>query len=183
MNSVPSNHIVLMKEEEISLALTRIAYQIIEGNYPINKKVALIGIKRGGGFIAQRIQKTIYDITKCDLDLGFIDIALYRDDLVNVTSDPVLNGTEIDFNILGKRIVLIDDVFFTGRTVRAALDALIDFGRPEVVKLAVLADRHKGEYPIRPDYYGKSIDSPSENIVRMSFKEKQGEDFLYEIIK
>lgn len=180
---INQENIVLMKEDEISLALTRMAYQIIEGNYPFNKNVALIGIKRGGGFIAQRFQKIIYDITNCELDLGFIDISLYRDDLVNVTSDPVLSGTEIDFNILGRRIVLIDDIFFTGRTVRAALDALIDFGRPEVVKLAVLVDRHKGEYPIHPDYYGRKVDSPRENLVKMSFKENGVEDIVYEIKK
>ena len=115
--------------------------------------------------------------------MGFIDIGLYRDDLVNVTSDPVLNGTEIDFDILSKKVVLIDDIFYTGRTIRAALDALIDFGRPEFVKLAVIVDRNNGEYPIRPDYIGKHVLVEKDKKIKMSFKETEGEDFVYVVEK
>ena len=173
----------LMNETEISISLTRIAYQIIEDNYPLDNSVALIGIKTGGEFVAKRLQKLIEDISGVKLELGIIDISLYRDDLMNVITDPVLHGTEIDFNILGKNIVLVDDIFYTGRTIRASLDALIDFGRPEVVKLAVVVDRNCGEYPIRPNYYGKQINLPKEQKVKMSFKEKDGEDFVYVIEK
>lgn len=169
----------IMNETEISLSLTRIAYQIIEDNYPLTDNVALIGIKSGGEFLAKRLQQLIKDITGVELEVGFIDIALYRDDLVNVVTDPVLNGTEIDFDILGKKIILVDDVFYTGRTIRAALDALIDFGRPEVVKLAVVIDRNRGEYPIRPNYYGRQVIVDRNKKVKMAFVEKVGKDCVY----
>lgn len=169
----------VMNEVEISLSLTRIAYQIIEDNYPLNNDVALIGIKTGGEYVARRLHKLIYDITGVDLEMGFIDIALYRDDLINVVTDPVLNGTEIDFNVLGKNIVLIDDVFYTGRTIRASLDAIIDFGRPKIVKLAVLVDTGKAEYPIKPDYFGKQVVVIDNQKAKMAFKENVGEDFAY----
>lgn len=169
----------VMNEIEISLSLTRIAYQIIEDNYPLNNNVALIGIKRGGEYVAKRLHKLILDITGVNLELGFIDISLYRDDLINVVTDPVLNGTEIDFNVLGKNIVLIDDVFFTGRTIRASLDAIIDFGRPKVVKLAVVVDTNKAEYPIKPDYIGKHVTIIEGQKAKMAFKEIQGEDLVY----
>lgn len=178
-NTVENNIEKVMNKTEISLSLTRIAYQIIEDNYPLDNSVALVGIKSGGEFVARRLQALIKDITSVDLEMGFIDIALYRDDLINVVTDPILNGTEIDFNVLGKKIVLLDDVFFTGRTIRAALDALIDFGRPKIVKLAVVVDRNCGEYPIRPDYYGKQIIIPRNKKVKMIFKEKDGEDLVF----
>ena len=173
----------IIGDTEISLSLTRIAYQIIEDNYPLDENLVLIGIKTGGEFIARRLHGLIKDITGIDLKMGFIDIGLYRDDLVNVTSDPVLNGTEIDFDILSKKIVLIDDIFYTGRTIRAALDALIDFGRPEFVKLAVIVDRNNGEYPIRPDYIGKHVLVEKDKKIKMSFKETEGEDFVYVVEK
>lgn len=179
MSNIPQGSIEVMNEEEIEISLTKIAYEIIEHNYPLDNKVALVGIKTGGEYLAKRLHKIIYDITGVDLEMGFIDIALYRDDLINVVSDPVLNGTEIDFNILEKKLILVDDIFYTGRTIRSALDAIIDFGRPKNVALAVLLDREKGEYPIRPDYYAKKVVNEKKDKMRMLFKERDGKDSIY----
>ena len=148
-------HPVVLSGSDISRAISRITHEILEKNYGCSK-LALIGIRTRGEFLAKRLQAKIYDIEGETIDLGVLDITLYRDDLGARIQNPELKKTKIPFPIDGKKIILCDDVLFTGRTIRAAIDALMDFGRPASVQLAVLIDRGHRELPIRPDYIGKN---------------------------
>ncbi|EEO5837046.1 bifunctional pyr operon transcriptional regulator/uracil phosphoribosyltransferase PyrR [Listeria monocytogenes] len=151
--------VVVMDEAAIKRALTRVSYEIIERNKG-TKNLALVGIKTRGIYLAERLHKRILEIEGIDVPVGDIDITLYRDDLSfkdYKTREPAVHGTNIPFDINGKKVVLVDDVLYTGRTVRAAMDALMDVGRPAQIHLAVLADRGHRELPIRADYVGKNI--------------------------
>ncbi len=169
MNSLSLN------AEDIKRGLTRIAHEILEHNKG-TQDLALVGIRTRGVPLAQRLQKKIYEIEGIQPELGALDITLYRDDLAVSKQKPIVRATEISFPIEGKKIILCDDVLFTGRTIRAAIDALMDFGRPANVQLAVLIDRGHRELPIRPDYVGKNIPTSREMTVKVQLKENDQED-------
>ena len=160
----------LMDDKAMARAITRISHEIIERNKGI-EDVVLVGIKTRGVPIADRIAKKIESIEGKKVNTGEVDITLYRDDLNKVDVDPVLNGSNIKFDINDKVVVLVDDVLYTGRTVRAALDAIMDIGRPDVIQLAVLVDRGHRELPIRADYVGKNVPTSKDEIIRVSLSE------------
>lgn len=160
-----------MDKEAIRRGLMRIAHEIIEKNKGIDN-LCLIGIRTRGAFLAERLNEYIKKIEGHSVPLGVLDITLYRDDLTLINSQPIIHETLIDFDINGKEIILVDDVLFTGRTIRAALDALIDFGRPANIQLAVLIDRGHRELPIRADYVGKNIPTSLDEDVQVKLKEK-----------
>jgi pyrimidine operon attenuation protein / uracil phosphoribosyltransferase len=155
----------IMDKDAIRRAIMRMAHEILEKAGP--KDLCLIGIRTRGVSLAERLKSAIKDIEGADVSTGILDITLYRDDLTMVGSKPVVRETLIDFDITGRRIVLVDDVFYTGRTIRAALDALTDFGRPGKIELAVLVDRGHRELPIRADYVGKNIPTSKEQNVQV----------------
>ncbi|WP_099352358.1 bifunctional pyr operon transcriptional regulator/uracil phosphoribosyltransferase PyrR [Fredinandcohnia onubensis] len=158
---------VVLDNQAIRRALTRVAHEIIEKNKGIENCV-IVGIKTRGIYLAKRIASRIEQIEGKKIAIGELDITLYRDDLTTKTEDrePIVNGSDIPADITNKKVILVDDVLYTGRTVRAALDALIDIGRPAQIQLAVLIDRGHREFPIRADYVGKNIPtSNSEKIV------------------
>ncbi len=150
---------LLMNAEEMGRAITRIAHEILEKNNG-TRDLALVGIRTRGVVLATRLRERIADIENTTVDMGILDITLYRDDLGTSKDKPVLRDTDIPFAIDGKKVVLCDDVLFTGRTIRAAIDALVDFGRPAQVQLAVLIDRGHRELPIRPISSGKIFPRP-----------------------
>jgi len=154
----------IMDEKAIGRAITRISHEIIEKNKGI-ENVVLIGIKTRGVPVATRIANKIEDIEGQRVDAGEMDITLYRDDLSKKQIDPVVNSTKIDFDITDKTVILVDDVLYTGRTVRSALDALMDIGRPKAIQLAVLVDRGHRELPIRADYVGKNVPTSRNEII------------------
>ena len=164
-----------MTAEEMSRAITRIAHEILEKNKG-TQDLALVGIRTRGVVLANRLRDKIKEIEKTTLDMGILDITLYRDDLATGKDTPVLQDTDIPFPIDGKKVVLCDDVLFTGRTIRAAIDALVDFGRPAQVQLAVLIDRGHRELPFRPDYVGKNIPTSKEMRVKVQMTEEDKED-------
>lgn len=166
---------IIMDEDAIARALKRISHQIVEKNKGI-ENVALIGIKTRGVHIAYVIRDLIREIEGVDLDVGILDVSLYRDDLIQKSSDAVVNQSDIPFYINGKKIVLVDDVIYTGRTVRAALDAVMDLGRPNQIQLAVLIDRGHRELPIRADYVGKNVPTSHEEMIRVELKTSDGAD-------
>ncbi|RSL31364.1 bifunctional pyr operon transcriptional regulator/uracil phosphoribosyltransferase PyrR [Salibacterium salarium] len=163
---------VLLDEQAVRRALTRIAHEIIEKNKGIEDCV-LVGIKTRGIHIANRIAANIAKIEGKTIPVGEADITLYRDDLTHVTenSDPELKGTDIPEDVFDKEVILVDDVLYTGRTVRAAMDAVMDLGRPSQIQLAVLIDRGHRELPIRPDFIGKNIPTSKEEIVAVKLTE------------
>ncbi len=157
----------------IERVLKRIAHEIAEQTRGA-EEVAIVGIKSRGAFLAERVAKNLGEIKKKEILVGALDITLYRDDLTEIAAQPVVHGTEIEFDITGKNIVLVDDVLFTGRTVRCALDELIDFGRPARIQLAVLVDRGHRELPIRPDYIGKNVPTSTKECVEVRLEETDG---------
>jgi pyrimidine operon attenuation protein/uracil phosphoribosyltransferase len=166
-----------MDAERISRALTRIAHEILEHNRGLSD-LALVGVRSRGVPIAQRIAHHIKTITGHDVAVGALDIALYRDDLMgaSVGITPMVRKTEIPFSIDGRTIVLVDDVLYTGRTTRAALDALTDFGRPKSIQLVVLVDRGHRELPIKADYVGKNVPTSRQESVQVRLRELDGAD-------
>lgn len=155
---------LILDSEGIRRALIRIAHEILEHNKG-TKDLALIGIRTGGMHLAHRLQSEIRAIEKKEVPIGVVDITLYRDDLSERGPQAKVRETKIPFDISERKVILVDDVLYTGRTIRAALDALIDFGRPQSIQLAVLADRGHRELPIKPDYVGKNIPtSPTETV-------------------
>lgn len=166
---------VVMDAEGIDRSLTRIAYEILEKNKGIEDLV-LIGIRTGGIYLAQRLQIKIEQIEKARVPMGIVDITLYRDDLQTSKRKPQLGKTDIPFSLDNRKTVLVDDVLFTGRTIRAAMDALIDFGRPRLIQLAVLIDRGHRELPIRADFVGKNLPSSLWEDVSVHLTEKNGVD-------
>jgi len=163
----------VMDADGIRRVLTRIAHEIIEKNKG-TERLALIGIKTRGVPLAKRLHQRIKEIEGTELPIGFLDITLYRDDLTTIAQQPVVHKTEINFDVTGKKIVLIDDVLYTGRTVRAALDAIIDLGRPAEIQLAILVDRGHRELPIRADYVGKNIPTAKREVVSVRLTEVDG---------
>ena len=166
---------VVLNSADISRAISRIAHEILEKNKGA-ENICLIGIRTRGIVLSGRLRKKISEIEKVEVDHGILDIKLYRDDLGSGKGQPLLKKTDIPFSIEGKDIILCDDVLFTGRTIRAAIDALIDFGRPASVQLAVLVDRGHRELPIRPDYVGKNIPTSKQSRVKVMFQEEDGDD-------
>lgn len=160
----------LLDAAAVRRALTRIAHEIVEKNKGTDDLV-LIGIKTRGIHLAKRLAERIETIEGVRLPVGSLDITLYRDDIKQRSEQPVVHGSEIEFDIIEKTVVLIDDVLFTGRTVRAALDALIDIGRPRMIQLAVLIDRGHRELPIRPDYVGKNVPTSRDEVVSVQLAE------------
>lgn len=165
----------IMDEKAIGRAITRISHEIIERNKGI-ENVVLIGIKTRGVPVASRIANKIETIEGQNIQTGEMDITLYRDDLSKKQIDPVVNSTKIDFDITDKTVVLVDDVLYTGRTVRSALNALMDLGRPKSIQLAVLVDRGHRELPIRADYVGKNVPTSKNEIISVKLSECDKED-------
>jgi len=162
-------------KEEIERAITRISHEIIENNKGV-KDLAIVGIRTRGYLLAERIAGLINTLYGTKLEVGALDITFYRDDLSLVAEQPVIHNTEIEFDIEGKNIILVDDVLYTGRTIRCALDALIDFGRPRTIQLAVLVDRGHRELPIRADYVGKNLPTSQKELVQVKLQEIDNED-------
>ncbi|MCR3956090.1 MAG: bifunctional pyr operon transcriptional regulator/uracil phosphoribosyltransferase PyrR [Gudongella sp.] len=165
---------VIMDEKAIARAITRISNEIIERNKGV-KELVLVGVKTRGVPFARRISEKIFEIEGETIPVYTLDISLYRDDLAEIGDQPVVNET-FQGEINGRKVVLIDDVIYTGRTVRAALDALIDNGRPKKVQLAVLVDRGHREFPIRPDYVGKNVPTSRSEVVGVKLNEIDGKD-------
>ena len=161
-------------EMAVKRALTRMTYEIIERNKGIDNLV-IVGIKTRGAYLAQRIAKRLEQLEGASVPVGELDISMYRDDRKH-TDDPVVKDSQLQFDITGKHVILVDDVLFTGRTVRAALDALMDQGRPDRINLAVLVDRGHRELPIRPDFIGKNIPTAMDEQVAVYVKEIDGKD-------
>lgn len=168
---------VPMDQSAMARALTRIAHEIVERNKG-GENLLLVGIKTRGVPITKRLRDKIKEIEGITVPIGELDITLYRDDLkiATVDSDPKLNETNIDVNVNGKTVILIDDVLYTGRTVRAAMDAVMDLGRPSQIQLGVLIDRGHRELPIRTDYIGKNIPTSNEEIIVVNLVEIDGKD-------
>ncbi|WP_207732150.1 bifunctional pyr operon transcriptional regulator/uracil phosphoribosyltransferase PyrR [Heliobacterium chlorum] len=164
-----------MNEETIRRAITRIAHEILEKNQGV-KDLVLIGIRRRGVPLALRLQQKIQEIEGVQVPLGALDITLYRDDLTTLDVQPVIHKTEVPFSLTKKTVVLVDDVLYTGRTVRAALDALIDIGRPQAIQLAVLIDRGHRELPIRADFVGKNVPTSKREVISVRVAEVDGEE-------
>ncbi|MBC6003981.1 MAG: bifunctional pyr operon transcriptional regulator/uracil phosphoribosyltransferase PyrR [Paeniclostridium sordellii] len=165
----------LMDDKAITRAITRISHEIIERNKGI-ENVVLVGIKTRGVPIANRISKKIESIEGKLVNTGEVDITLYRDDLKKIDVDPVINGSNIDFDINDKVVILVDDVLYTGRTVRSALDAIMDIGRPKSIQLAVLVDRGHRELPVRADYVGKNVPTSRHEIISVMLSETDEQD-------
>ncbi len=165
----------VLDESSLSRTLTRMAHEILEKNKG-TKDLAIVGIRTRGAFLAQRLVNLIEQIDGHKPLAGILDITLYRDDLSSIAQQPVVHGTELDFDIQNKKVILVDDVLYSGRTVRAALDELIDFGRPLFIQLAVLVDRGHRELPIRADYVGKNIPTSIKETVEVRLKECDGSD-------
>lgn len=172
----------LLNETDISRMITRIAHQIIEKNHG-TENICLIGIKTRGIPIAKRLAKKISEIDDLVIDVGELDITLYRDDLSQINSFPTVNETKVDFSIEGKTVVLVDDVIFTGRTARAALEAIMKIGRPAKVQLCELIDRGHSELPIKANYVGKNIPTSRDEIVSVKLMEIDGENSISLYVK
>ena len=174
--SAPADERVLLDAEALQRTLHRIAHEIIEGNERLDG-VALIGIHTRGVFLAQRLRRLIEDFTGAEVALGTVDITFYRDDVTvrggeaPLAAQPLVRATQLDFPLDGQTVVLVDDVLYTGRTIRAAIEALFDYGRPERVQLAVLVDRGHRELPIRPDYVGKNLPTARDERIQVQLVE------------
>ena len=160
---------VALDRDDVRRTLVRIAHEIVEKNP--DGALALVGIHRRGAHLAKRLQPLVSELLDTAVPLGSVDIAFYRDDLALREGGPVVHATELDFPVQGRTIVIVDDVLYTGRTVRAAIDAVFDFGRPARVQLAVLVDRGHRELPIRPDYVGKNLPTSTEQRVNVRIDE------------
>ncbi len=166
---------VLLNAKDIERAITRMAHEIIETHHG-TQGLALIGIQTRGVYIARRLRAEIEKIEGVLLPCGEMDINLYRDDWTRISHQPVVKPTEISFPVIDQNILLIDDVLYTGRTIRAAMEALMDFGRPARISLAVLVDRGHREFPIQPDYTGKKVESEYNQHVNVLLREHDGSD-------
>jgi pyrimidine operon attenuation protein/uracil phosphoribosyltransferase len=165
---------VVLDHDDMRRTLVRIAHEIVEKNP--DGSIALVGIHRRGAALAQRLHALASELLDTTVPLGFVDISFYRDDLAIRPSAPVVHATQLDFPLDGQTIVIVDDVLYTGRTVRAAIDEVFDYGRPARVQLAVLVDRGHRELPIRPDYVGKNLPTSQEQRVNVRVKEIDGLD-------
>jgi len=174
--------IELMDKTQLKRSLKRIAHEIVERNKGA-KNLVIIGIKNRGEYLAERLRSIINEAEKTEIPLGSIDITLYRDDFKEMTASPYVGGTAIIFDIEGKDVILVDDVLYTGRTARAALDEIIDFGRPNSIQLAVIVDRGNHEYPICADYVAKYISLKDSEYVEVRVVEVDGEDKIVKVTK
>ena len=165
----------IMTADEIRRATIRLSHEIVEKQAGTDG-LLLIGIQRRGVPLARRIAAAILENESAQVPVGALDITFYRDDLSLVAQQPVVKGTELPSGIDGRTVVLVDDVLYTGRTIRAAMDALVDFGRPQAIRLAVLVDRGHRELPIRADHVGKNVPTSREELVRVHLEETDGED-------
>jgi pyrimidine operon attenuation protein / uracil phosphoribosyltransferase len=172
---------LVMESGDMARAMTRIAHEILERNKGV-KDLALVGIRTGGVYLAHRLARRIQDIEGVAIPIGELDITLYRDDLALRKEQPILRKTSVPFDISGKIIVLVDDVLFTGRTIRAAMDGLIDLGRPAEIQLAVMVDRGHRQLPIKATYIGKNIPTSREENIQVLLEEA-GEDDRVVILK
>ena len=163
----------LLDEKSIRRTLVRISHEIIEKNKGVDDLV-LIGIQRRGVPLAKMISQKIKEVEGKTVPIGILDITLYRDDLSMLAEHPIINGTEINFSITGKKVILVDVVLFTGRTTRAAIGALIDIGRPKIIQLAILIDRGHRELPIRADYVGKNVPTSKNEVINVKVAEIDG---------
>jgi len=166
----------IMNETDMERALKRISHEIIE-NCDM-KNLYLVGIQRRGVPIANRIQKFIKQFEGVEIPVGILDITFYRDDLSLLSDHPIINGTDVPFSVQDKTIVMIDDVLYTGRTGRAAIDALMDMGRPKCIKFAVMVDRGHRELPIRADFVGKNVPTSKHEIIHVMVSEMDGENMV-----
>lgn len=165
----------IMDKAQIERSIQRMAHEIIEQNRGL-EKIRLVGIRSRGVPIAERLSDYLKLISNQEVPVGMLDITLYRDDLSTISHQPVIKGSLLEFEIEDAIVVLVDDVLFTGRTVRAAIDALMDFGRPRQIQLAVLIDRGHRELPIKADYVGKNVPTSKEEIIKVSLETTDGED-------
>jgi pyrimidine operon attenuation protein/uracil phosphoribosyltransferase len=170
-----SSEKVVLQEGDVQRALTRIAHEIAERNPP-DSRLALVGIHRRGAFLARRLKGSLEDLLDAEIPLGDLDIGFYRDDVVSRPSAPIVHASHIEFDVSARTVIIVDDVLYTGRTVRAAIEALFDYGRPDRGQLAVLADRGHRELPIRPDYVGKNLPTSRSEHVSVRVKELDGID-------
>ncbi len=165
----------ILDQEAVKRCITRISHEILEKNKGV-KGISIVGIRTRGAHLAGRIAECISGIEGVPVELGVLDITLYRDDLTSISQQPVVHKTEIGFDITGRNVVLVDDVLYTGRTVRCALDALADLGRPRTIQLAVLVDRGHRELPIRADFVGKNVPTSQDETVEVRLAESDGRD-------
>jgi len=165
----------LMDADRLSRTLSRMAHEILE-RHPDIRGTVLVGVRTRGVPLARRLAAALREVAGVEPPVGALDITLYRDDLTTVGPQPVLKGTDIPTSIDGRTVVLVDDVLFTGRTVRAALDELIDFGRPSRIELAVLVDRGHRELPVHADYAGRTITTTRDEVVQVRLREEDGDD-------
>ena len=165
----------IMAAEDVRRAVTRISHEIVE-KHGGTDGLALVGVQRRGVPLAKRIAAAILEHDGVALPVGALDITFYRDDLSLVAQQPIVKGTDIGFDLNGRTIVLVDDVLYTGRTIRAAMDALMDFGRPRAIRLAVMVDRGHRELPIRADHVGKNVPTSREEVVHVLVEEIDGDD-------
>jgi pyrimidine operon attenuation protein/uracil phosphoribosyltransferase len=170
-----SDEKIVLQEDELQRALTRIAHEIVERN-PQASVPAIVGIHRRGAILARRLHVLLGELFDGEVPLGDLDIGFYRDDVSQLTDAPILHASHLDFDVTGRTVVIVDDVLYTGRTVRAAIEALFDYGRPERVQLAVIADRGHRELPFRPDYVGKNLPTSKAEHVRVRVRELDGVD-------
>ena len=164
-----------MDAARMARTLSRIAHEILE-RHPDPKTLALVGVRSRGVPLARRLARLLREATGTELAVGALDISLYRDDFTSLAAQPITKGSDILFSIDGRTVVLVDDVLYTGRTVRAALDQLIDFGRPARIELAVLVDRGHRELPIRADYVGRTVATARDEAVQVLVREEDGQD-------
>lgn len=165
----------VMSEQDIKRALTRIAHEILEKNDG-SENLVLLGIRTRGVFLAERMRAIISEFEHHDIEVGILDITLYRDDIAAMGANPIVRESQVPFDLTGKKVILIDDVLYTGRTIRAALDAVFDLGRPSFIRLGVLLDRGHRELPIRADYVGKNIPTSHNETIEVHLREHDGED-------
>jgi len=169
---------VIIDAKEMSRMITRVAHEIVERNKGTDN-LAIVGIRRRGVPLAERIQEEIKRFEGEEVPMGSLDITFYRDDLEKIAHQPVLSTTDIMFDLEDLVVVLVDDVLYTGRTVRAAMDAIIDYGRPKSIQLAVLVDRGHRELPISPNYVGKNVPTSQREVIGVKVKEIDGQDAVY----
>lgn len=165
----------IMSEDDMRRAISRLSHEILERNGGPDG-IVICGIRTRGQFLAERIVRKIEEIEEVRPPLGVLDITLYRDDLQTIAKQPVVRSTQIPVSIVERNVILVDDVLYTGRTIRAAMDEVIDFGRPSTIQLAVLVDRGHREFPIRADYVGKNVPTSQTEVVKVQFAEVDGKD-------
>jgi pyrimidine operon attenuation protein / uracil phosphoribosyltransferase len=173
--STESAATIVLREGDVQRALTRIAHEIAERNAS-DRGLCVVGIHRRGAFLARRVRDMLVGLLEYEIPLGDLDIGFYRDDVASRPDSPILHASHIEFDVTGRTVVVVDDVLFTGRTVRAAIEALFDYGRPQRVQLAVLVDRGHRELPVRPDYVGKNLPTSTGEHVHVHVRELDGVD-------